>query len=115
MFEMSILAPDCDTIKTWREKPTKKRIEKMARIATGVSKKSNRQNLKALELIYVWQRQFAVTTTMTPELAFVLSDGKFGTAPVRISAMPSRYAEQGPATVDALKVALHIVKRDQLA
>jgi len=29
MFEMSILAPDCDTIKTWREKPTKKRIEKM--------------------------------------------------------------------------------------
>ena len=87
----------------------------MARIATGVSKKSNRQNLKALELIYVWKNQFGVTTTMTPELAFVLSDGKFGTAPIKVSSMPSRYADQGAPTVSALKVALHIVKRDQLA
>lgn len=87
----------------------------MARIATGVSKRSNRQNLKALELIYVWQNQFGVTTTMSPELAFVLSDGKLGTAPVKISSSPLRYQEQAPATVSALKVALHIVKRDQLA
>jgi hypothetical protein len=87
----------------------------MARIKTGVSKKSNRQNLKALEIIYIWQRQFGVTTTMTPELAWVLSDGKFGKAPVKISAWPSHYAPQGEPTIDALKVALHIVQRDGLA
>ena len=86
----------------------------MARTATGTSKKANRQNLKALELCYIWAAQFGATTTMTPELAFTLSDGKFGKAPIRISTSPLRYEEQGEATIDTLKVALHIVKRDNL-
>jgi hypothetical protein len=85
----------------------------MARIKTGVGQKANRQNLKALEICYTWANQFGATNKMSADLAWVVSDGKFGTEPVMTSTMPLRFT-QTDATVDTFKVALHIVKRDKL-
>jgi len=55
-----------------------KGVHKMARIATGVSKKSNRQNLEALALAQAWGRQFGVGTKCDAEFAWYISYGKFG-------------------------------------
>jgi hypothetical protein len=86
----------------------------MARIKTGVSKKSNRENLKALEMIYEWRKYGETGFHLTPEFAWVVSDGKFGTEPKMISAMPVRFAPLGAATIDAVKVARHIIRLNGL-
>lgn len=82
----------------------------MARRNTGVSKKINRQQLAALALCQTWARQFGAGKTMTPELAWAVSNGKFGTAPVVLSTLPLIYAPAGEPTVDTFKVALAIAK-----
>jgi hypothetical protein len=83
----------------------------MARIKTGVSKKANRDNLKAFDLVLEWRKtNLAVGWLMTPEVAWAVSGGKFGTAPVMLNAMPLRYAAEGALDIDAMKVALYIVK-----
>lgn len=82
----------------------------MARIATGVSKKSNRENLAALNMILEWRNYGATGFLLTPEFAWAVSGGKFGNKPVMISAMPLAYAPEGTPSVDAVKVAKYIIK-----
>lgn len=82
----------------------------MARIATGVSKKSNRENLAAWNLILEWRKYGATGFLLTPELAWAVSGGKFGTKPVMISAMPLAYAPEGTPSIDAMKVAKFVLK-----
>lgn len=83
----------------------------MARISTGVSKKSNRENLKALDLAFAWKRQFGIGVKMDAEFAWVVSDGKFGTKPVfKTVSRPSEIVI-GEATIDTFKVARYIIKK----
>ncbi len=85
----------------------------MARIATGVSKKANRENLAAFNLVLEWRNYGAKGFFLTPELAWTVSGGKFGTAPVMINAMPLAFAPEGAATVDAMEVARYVLKQQQ--
>lgn len=81
----------------------------MARIATGMSKKSNRMNAAALTLCYTWRDQFGIGTMMDAEFAWIVSGGKFGTEPQRGE---SGYiaANDLPLTIDTFKVAHYIIK-----
>lgn len=81
----------------------------MARIATGVSKKANRENLAALNLVLEWRAYGQQGMTLTPEFAWAVSGGKFGTKPVILSSMPLIYAPEGAATIDAIKVAKFVL------
>jgi len=55
----------------------------MARIATGLSKKSNRINSAALDLCFSWKRGYGIGTKMDPEFAWVVSGGKYGNKPAQ--------------------------------
>ena len=79
--------------------------DKMARINTGVSKKANRDNLAALALVQEWRKYGQKGFVVSPEFAWAVSGGKFGQAPVMLSAMPLKYADDSPATIDAVKLA----------
>jgi hypothetical protein len=81
----------------------------MARVNTGVSKKENRENLAALALIAEWRNYGEKGFSVSPEFAWAVSGGKFGKAPVLLSAMPLRYADDSPATIDAVKLAKWIM------
>lgn len=84
----------------------------MARIATGVSKKSNRENLKALDVAFAWKRQFGIGVKMDAEFAWVVSNGKFGTKPVfKTVSRPSEMVI-GEATIDTFKVAKYVSKME---
>jgi hypothetical protein len=85
----------------------------MARIATGVSKKSNRENLAALTLVLEWRKYGLVEGfLMTPEVAWALSGTKFGNKPKVISDMPLAYEPEGEPSVDAIKVAKYVIKME---
>ena len=66
----------------WGRKPPQDRREKiMARIATGVSKKENRDKLKGLDLFFEWRKKGLVTEfneVLTPiqeiQLAGIVSE-----------------------------------------
>jgi len=86
----------------------------MARIATGVSKKSNRQNLAALNLCFAWRNQFGIGTKMDAEFAWVMSNGKVGTKPAtygQAMTVPSQMSV-GEAVFDTFKIALAIIKAE---
>ncbi len=82
----------------------------MSKIATGTSKKSNRENMAAFNLLLTWRVYGVKGFHLTPEFAWAVSGGKFGTAPVMLSAMPLKYAQEGEATIDAIKVAKYVIK-----
>ena len=83
----------------------------MARIKTGVSKKSNRQNLEALALAQTWNRQFGIGVKMSPEFAWVFSNGKLGSKPNTWGQVgESKPTIHGEAIFDTFKIALSIVK-----
>lgn len=84
----------------------------MARIATGVSKKSNRLNLVALEKCHVWRSQFGVGVKCSPEFAWVVSDGKFGTKPAEWGQSGNFTYTETDATVDTFAVALYLIKKE---
>lgn len=84
----------------------------MARTATGVSKKSNRENLAALNKCYEWRSQFGVGVKCSPEFAWVVSDGKFGIKPVEWGIGGGVRYTESEATVDTFKVALYIIKQE---
>ena len=86
----------------------------MARISTGVSKKSNRENLAALNLCYAWRNQFGIGVKMDAEFAWVMSNGKFGTKPATWTSISTRPSEivLGEAVIDTFKVALAIIKAE---
>jgi len=85
----------------------------MARIATGVSKKSNRINLAALNLCYTWRNQFGIETKMDAQMAWILSDGKFGIEPERDNYLGGyKSVPVGERTVDTFKVAHYIIVKE---
>jgi hypothetical protein len=84
----------------------------MARTATGLSKKSNRQNLAALNKCYVWREQFGIGVKCSPEFAWVVSGGKFGNKPVEWGQGGNFQYTESEATVDVFKVALYIIKQE---
>jgi len=89
----------------------------MARIKTGVSKKSNRINLAALSLCYEWRNQFGIGTKMDAQMAWILSDGKFGIEPERDNYLGGyKNVPDSELTVDTFKVARYItVKEEKVA
>lgn len=87
----------------------------MARINTGVSKKANRENLAAFSLVLEWRNYGAKGFLLTPELAWAVSGGKFGSKPNMVSAMPLMYAPEGEPSIDAMKVARYVLKQGATA
>lgn len=88
----------------------------MSRVKTGVSKKANRDNLAALNLFYVWRDQFGVGVKMDAELAWVLSDGKFGVEPKYLGQNVSRaiadaHAASLDKNINSHEVALYVLKQ----
>jgi hypothetical protein len=90
------------------------RGKKMARIATGMSKKSNRENMAALNLCYSWRNQFGIGVKMDAEFAWVMSNGKYGVKPATWGASSTRPSEMtvGEAVIDTFKIALAIIKAE---
>jgi hypothetical protein len=86
----------------------------MARIATGLSKKSNRQNMAALNLCYAWKNQFGIGVKMDADFAWVLSNGKFGTKPATWGQTSIRASEMiiSEPVIDTFKIALAIIKAE---
>jgi hypothetical protein len=87
----------------------------MARIKTGVSKQTNRDNLEALNLYYVWRNQFGIGVKMDSEFAWVVSNGKFGVQPKYFGqnttrAVSDAHAANLPKDIDTIKVALYVLK-----
>jgi hypothetical protein len=87
----------------------------MARIATGLSKKSNRDNLAALNLCYVWRNQFGVGVKMDAEFAWIVSNGKFGVQPKYFGqnvdrATADAHAASLPLEINTHAVALYVLK-----
>jgi hypothetical protein len=83
----------------------------MARIKTGVSKKSNRQNLEALAIAQTWNRQFGIGVKMSPEFAWVFSNGKVGSKPNTWGQSGQSFeAKHGEPVFSTIKIALMIVK-----
>lgn len=83
----------------------------MSRKTTGVSKKSNRQNLEALALAQTWNRQFGIGVKMSPEFAWVFTNGKLGTKPTNWGQSGlSQATIHGTPQFDTFKIALAIVK-----
>jgi hypothetical protein len=84
----------------------------MARIATGVSKKSNRLNLEALALAQAWQRQFGIGMKMSPEFAWVFTNGQIGQKPANFGQSgESTPTDHGTAIYDTFKIALFVIKK----
>lgn len=86
----------------------------MARIATGVSKKSNRINRAAFELCLQWREQYGVGVTVDPEFAWVVSGGKFGHQPAEWGQSGNFSYTQSEATINTFKVAHYITVKNGL-
>ena len=89
----------------------------MARRNTGLSKKSNRDNLAALNICYAWRNQFGVGVKMDAEFAWVVSGGKFGVQPKYFGQNVDRatgdaHAESLSKEIDTHKVALYVLKQN---
>lgn len=83
----------------------------MARNTTGRSNKTSRQNLAALELAQTWNRQFGIGVKMSPEFAWVFSNGKVGSKPANWGQSGLSVATQhGEPAFDTFKIALAIVR-----
>jgi hypothetical protein len=84
----------------------------MSRVSTGLSKKINRQKTAALNLCWTWRSQFGVGVHCSPEFAWVVSDGKFGSKPAEWGMGGGFRYTESPATVDTFAVALYIIKKE---
>jgi hypothetical protein len=92
-------------------KYTKKDREQMARNTTGRSNKTNRQNLEALALAQTWGRQFGIGVKMSPQFAWVFTNGKQGIKPDTYGQTgESKPATHTAPTYDTFKIALQIIK-----
>jgi hypothetical protein len=80
----------------------------MARIATGLSKKSNRINHAAFELCLKWRESYGVGVTMDPEFAWVVSGGKFGNKPAEWGQTGNFNYTISEPTINTFKVAHYI-------
>jgi hypothetical protein len=89
----------------------------MARTATGISKKANRENAKALALALAWKYQFGIGVKMDSAFAWVMSDGKFGTKPDNYGAAMSTpsLTEIEEPTIDTFMVALYCSRKGMTA
>lgn len=90
----------------------------MARIKTGLSKKSNRDNLEALKICYTWRNQFGIGTKMDAEFAWVVSDGKFGVEPKFFGqnvdrAIADAHASSLEKNINTHEVALYVLKQNR--
>jgi hypothetical protein len=84
----------------------------MARTATGLSKKINRQKSAALVKCYVWREQFGVGVKCSPEFAWVVSNGKFGNKPAEWGQSGNFTYTESPKSIDTFAVALYIIKKE---
>lgn len=84
----------------------------MSRIATGMSKKSNRINAAACSLALSWKAQFGIGTKMDAEFAYVVSNGKFGTKPQLQNGVRVADLVIGEPTINTIDVALYIIKAE---
>ena len=70
-----------------------------------------RDNLEALALAQTWGRQFGIGVKMSPEFAWVFTNGKLGSKPNTWGqsglSMPTIHGEP---TFDTFKIALQIIK-----
>lgn len=80
----------------------------MARTATGMSKKSNRDNAQILNLCWAWRDQFGIGVKMDAEFAWVVSNGKFGSKPAQWGQAGNFTYTVSEPTVDTWIVAKHV-------
>ena len=90
----------------------------MARIKTGLSKKSNRDNLEALNICYAWRNQFGTGVKMDAEFAWVVSGGKFGVEPKYFGqnvdrATADAHADSLEKNINTHEVALYVLKQNR--
>lgn len=81
----------------------------MARIATGLSKKSNRINAAALELCFKWREQYGIGVKVDPSFAWVVSGGKFGSKPENYGVSGQASSPITEATIDTFNVARYVI------
>jgi len=84
----------------------------MARTATGLSKRSNRVNLAALNLAMDWKARYGVGVKVDPEFAWVVSNGKFGHKPAEWGMSGNFSYTRSEATVDTFAVARYIIETE---
>ena len=82
----------------------------MARTATGLSKKTNRDNMEALRLCWTWRDQFGIGVNVDPEFAWVITDGRYGSQPANWGQAGNFEYGKSEATLDTFKIAQYVIK-----